>query len=95
MSHKDYMEDFVNWDDLLPHKPTPSIMTIASGAIWRTREGQLMLISDMETSHIVNTIAYLWRVGTLEQLANDGRIIPFYQNKIHQLTEELLRRMKS
>jgi hypothetical protein len=48
----------------------------------------------METSHLVNTMAYLWRVGTLEQIANDGKVNPFYQRKIWELSKELKLRLQ-
>jgi hypothetical protein len=62
--------------------------------MWETRDGRVMEIKAMETSHLVNTMAYLWRVGTLEQLANGGKQNPFYQTKIHELSKELQLRLR-
>jgi len=66
---------------------------IAEG-YWRTRAGVDIYIRDMETSHLVNTMAYLWRVGTLEQIANEGKIPSFYQKKIWELSKELKLRLQ-
>lgn len=60
---------------------------------WNTADGRMLKISEMETSHIINTMAYLWRVGTLQQLTDASGPPKFFQDKIWELSAELQIRM--
>lgn len=46
--------------------------------LWSPKDGRTMRIRDMETSHIVNTIAYIWRSTTMHRhgVPGPGLAIP-------------------
>jgi hypothetical protein len=86
--------DFDNWEDQFADLPAQQTRFLERSGMWKTADGRVLKIKDMETSHLVNTMAYLWRVGTLEQFANSGVKPQFYQDKIKELSKELSVRLR-
>jgi len=57
MSYDDYIDDYA-YDFEEAYK---AVQTDAENGIWVTREGKELKISEMETSHIKNCIAFIKR----------------------------------
>lgn len=67
---------------------------------WRTQEGKSLLPSQMEDSHLLNTIAYIKRrvflakLGTPTQMDDDTvatMLYPIYPELVRELTKRVLK----